>query len=481
MAGGGEEVGEGAPGDEGDGGGAGGGRGAGGGVVGGGGPAAAEPRPCDLAGEAELVEPGGVVVANAGAEKVVLPGAGGGLEALEAFEGAAEAGAAAVDGAGGESLPAGEEAHVVGAGDGGDGLAQPLEGVAVDTGKEAAVAELILRGVGSEAAADQEAGSFRCAEAVVCVLLGQTRAAADVGGGEGPEALGVAPHEGEAGGLAVLHLQQGVRGDAGGGDVDVGEEEADRGEVLDGEPEGALASVEPGRSSPGLQLGQPLAPGSRVLPGKDDEPEEGVVRFLGIAGLGPGLLANAGDRVGAEGGEVAGGVGEGLAEGDGAGAAFLDRGVVEVGVGPPADYLVGHGGGLDGVDGMEADGAVLDAGEHVLKAVHVHGLVEAVVAGLAHEGVVGEGEGLVEVLLAADLGGEDRGHEVVAAHALEEGGHALAVALAGDGERPGGVPAPARGEEGDVEDGLLHERGGVAGVHPGEGLGEGPRVLGPGG
>ena len=218
-----------------------------------------------------------------------------------------------------------------------------------------------------------------------------------------------------------------------------------------------------------------------MLLGEDDEPEEGIVRLLRIAGLGPGFLADAGDGVGAEGGEVAGGVGEGTAEAHGAGAALFDGGIVEVGVGAAADDLVGHGGGLDRIDGVQAHLAFFDAGEHILEAVHVHGLVEAVVAGLAHEGVVGEGEGGVEVLLAPDLGGEDGGHEVVATQALEEGGHALAVALAGDGEGARGVPAPARGEQGDIEDRLLHEHGGVAGIHPGEGIGDGPGVLGTGG
>ena len=351
----------------------------------------------------------------------------------------------------------------------------------MDAGEEAPVAELVLGRVGGEAATNEVAGRFGCAEAVISVLPGETGTTGDVSRGDGPETLRVAADQGEAGGLAVLDLQEGVSGDGGGGDAGVGVKEADGGEVLDGEPEGVLTKIEPGGSSAGFQLGQPLAPGGGMLRGEHDKAEEGVVRFLGITGLGPGLLADAGDGVGAKGSEVTGGVGEGLAEGDGAGAALLDGGVVEVGVGAAADDLVGHGRGLDRIDGVEANGAVLDAGEHVLQAVHVHRLVEAVVAGLAHEGVVGEGEGLVEVLLATDLGGEDGGHEVVAAHALEEGGYALAVALTGDGERARGVPAPARGEEGDVEDRLLDERGGVARIHPGKGLGEGPGVLGTGG
>ena len=117
----------------------------------------------------------------------------------------------------------------------------------MDTGEEAPVAELVLGGVGGEAAADEVAGRFGGAKGVVGVLLGQAGAPGDVGGGERPEALGVAAYESEPRRLAVFNLQEGVRGDGGAGNIGIGEEEADGGEVLGGEPEGAPFEAGAGR------------------------------------------------------------------------------------------------------------------------------------------------------------------------------------------------------------------------------------------
>ena len=57
------------------------------------------------------------------------------------------------------------------------------------------------------------------------------------------------------------------------------------------------------------------------------------MELLGVARVGAGFVDDALDGVGVEGAEVAGVLGERAAEGDGAGAALLERGVVEVGVG----------------------------------------------------------------------------------------------------------------------------------------------------
>ena len=84
-----------------------------------------------------------------------------------------------------------------------------------------------------------------------------------------------------------------------------------------------------------------------------------------------------------------------------------------------------------------------DAVEDVLQAVDVHRFVQAVVHGLADERVVGDLDRAGEVLLAADELREDRRHQVVGLHALDRRRDVLALALAEDGERAGGVPAPA--------------------------------------
>ena len=120
---------------------------------------------------------------------------------------------------------------------------------------------------------------------------------------------------------------------------------------------------------------------------------------------------------------------------------------------------MGEGRGLGRVLRVEADLAGLDALEDVHEAVDVHRLVHAVVDGLADERVVGDLDGAGLVLLAADELREDGGHEVVGAHALDRRRDLLALALAEDGERAGGVPAPAgaehRRDEQRLLDGLL--------------------------
>ena len=121
------------------------------------------------------------------------------------------------------------------------------------------------------------------------------------------------------------------------------------------------------------------------------------------------------------------------------------------------------GEGSDGVARVEPDRAGLDAGEGRDEAVGVHPFAQAVLARLLDERVVGVVERAGEVLLAADLGREDGGQEVVGAHALELRGDPLAAALPLDGEGPGDVPAPARAPLRHVEDGLRQRRLGAGG------------------
>ena len=156
--------------------------------------------------------------------------------------------------------------------------------------------------------------------------------------------------------------------------------------------------------------------------------------LLGVAGLGPSFLDDALDSSRVETAQVAGALGQGAAGSDGSGAALLERSVVEERVGPAVEDFVGEGRRLGGVAGVEGDVTVVDALEHLLQPADVHGFVEAVVEGLANQGVVGGNEGTVDVFLAADLLGENGGHQVVGAHALDVGRDLLAAAQAGDGQ-----------------------------------------------
>src|SRR5207244_3539727 len=103
----------------------------------GGSAARCEPRPCRFASEAELVEPRGRVVGYARGEQFGLPRGGGCLEAFEALDDVLHGGAALQLRAGGEVLPAQQEAHVVARGDGVDLALEAVERVAVNAGEQA--------------------------------------------------------------------------------------------------------------------------------------------------------------------------------------------------------------------------------------------------------------------------------------------------------------------------------------------------------
>ena len=96
--------------------------------------------PADGSGEAESVEPAGVVVGDAGGEEGALPLDGWGFEAFELVEGVEDSFFAGELGLRGEVLPVEEPAHVDGGGDGFDLLAEGGDGEAVDALQDAAFA-----------------------------------------------------------------------------------------------------------------------------------------------------------------------------------------------------------------------------------------------------------------------------------------------------------------------------------------------------
>ena len=118
---------------------------------------------------------------------------------------------------------------------------------------------------------------------------------------------------------------------------------------------------------------------------------------------------------------------------------------------------MGEHAGLDGVDEVEANGALLEPAQQRLEALDVHRLGEAVVQRLAHERVIGDLDGTRRgVVLAGGEGREDGGHEVVRLHALDVERVEPAALAAQHGERPVEVPAPAGGEHRAAEHGLGH-------------------------
>ena len=97
------------------------------------------------------------------------------------------------------------------------------------------------------------------------------------------------------------------------------------------------------------------------------------------------------------------------------------------------------------------------------QAIHVHRLAQAVVHGLLDQRMIGHLALADDVFQAGDLIGEHRGEQVLALHPLQRRRGFLAAGEARQGQRGHRVPAPARGEQRRVEQGLdQHVLGGVA-------------------
>ncbi len=124
---------------------------------------------------------------------------------------------------------------------------------------------------------------------------------------------------------------------------------------------------------------------------------------------------------------------------DRAGAPLLERRVVEEGVGVGVEDLVAKTATAPACSrATRRMRPACDRVEHGAQAVRVHRLDQAVAHGLAHQRVVGDLDGAAAVVvLAGGLGREHRREQVLGAHALEGGRHALAALRS--------AAAPARG------------------------------------
>src|SRR5262249_34771966 len=117
-----------------------------------------EPRPRDLAGQAELVEPFGTVAADACRQDGGLPGAGGDLESLKLLDRGQEALPPLELAVRRDVLPAQQKAHQILSGDRLDLSAEPIRRVAMDSREEASLAVLLDPGAGGiEATSQHEA------------------------------------------------------------------------------------------------------------------------------------------------------------------------------------------------------------------------------------------------------------------------------------------------------------------------------------
>ena len=207
-----------------------------------------------------------------------------------------------------------------------------------------------------------------------------------------------------------------------------------------------------------LVAGQALQPrGPRrvrrcLLGGDEAEGLQRLVHLVGIARIGPGLVADGFDGRGIEAAEVAGVLRVGVAAAlHRLGAAFFQRRVVEEGVRLGVDRLHRQRRRRGEVAGDDLDFARFHAAQHLQPAGGVHRLVQAVVQRLRHQRVVGHLALADDVLQAGHLIGEHAGQQVLGLHPLQLRRHLLAALEARQRERGGRVPAPAHAEQGGVQ------------------------------
>ena len=108
-----------------------------------------------------------------------------------------------------------------------------------------------------------------------------------------------------------------------------------------------------------------------------------------------------------------------MAQGNCARPSLLERRVVEERVGAGVQNLVGKGGRLHRVHAVDPDRPRLDPRQQLRQGREVGRLVQAVVEGLLHQGVVRNLDRVGDVVLTRHLVREDRAQELVGAHSLD--------------------------------------------------------------
>ena len=254
----------------------------------------------------------------------------------------------------------------------------------------------------------------------------------------------------EAGVLTVSGQDQGRLGhrEAGLHRV-VGEEMADRFELLGGEPDCAVGAISACGASLFAQLREVRRHG--VVRTQCDQREQQLVQLLCVTDGRHRLLLDSPNGVEVELSQVALLVGQCSARHDRSRASFLQRCIVEEAVGSHVDDALRHGRGGHGVARMQAHLAALDPFQHLDQRVGIDRLVQAIVHRLGDQGMVGHFQRTRQVFLAADLRGEDGRKQVVGDHPLQIRRHFASPAASGDGEGSRRRPAPARVPERRVE------------------------------
>ena len=384
---------------------------------------------------AQPVEPRGVVAAHPRPEQVGFPRHRGGVEALQLLDHREEARFAGELGAGGDMLPAQQEAHEVLGGRRFHPAPAGAPGVRVHARQQPTRHPLGVDRLVAVVPLEREAALLEVGQPGQHAPFGERGRRRQLGDG------------GDTGDLEVTAQ------DRGRSIFVVGERAGDVVAPFGRAPERLPAVFEHRSASPRRKLVEPLLPlGSRAA---HHQRRQEVVQVVGRVGIGRDLTVHLVDGRGVErpdGREVDR---QPAAQRDRVGAPVLQLLVVEERVGARGEDLVGEHRRLGGVGVVHGDRTGLHALQQVAHAVDVERLVQRVADGLAHEHVVGDLDRTGDVLLARRRLREDRGHEVVGLHALDRRRIAPTAAEAQHHQGAVEVPAPPGLEHRGVEDGVL--------------------------
>ncbi len=139
------------------------------------------------------------------------------------------------------------------------------------------------------------------------------------------------------------------------------------------------------------------------------------------------------------------------------GAALFQRRIVEERVRPRVQRLGRERRRRRQIARQHTHAAVLDAAQQLQPAVAVHRLVQAIVQRLRDQRVFGNLALADQILRTGDLVGEHRGQQIFQLHPLQRRGDLAPAAEARQGQRVGGIPAPAHAEQRRVQQ-RLHQQ-----------------------
>ena len=203
-----------------------------------------------------------------------------------------------------------------------------------------------------------------------------------------------------------------------------------------------------------------------------------IVQLVRIAHVEAGLFANFGNGSRVETSHFGKNCfGQSAAHFDGAGAAFFERGVVEVCERIGVENFVGELRRHGCVYGDATNRAIENFREDALQAGDVHRFGKRVFHDFANERVIGNAQLAFEIFRASGGIGKNGSEKIVRTHALDLRRDFFAALESQEHESARGVPTPARREDRRGENGLLDHLLDRCGMQKSKHIGEGKAVL----